>query len=84
MLFGGPLFEEHSMADAVEYMFMEEAQAAGAEFVFEMPAVQLVQDESGAVTGAICQNADGQYVQYNASKGVVPRHRRRELQRRVP
>ena len=31
MLFGGPLFEEHSMADAVEYMFMEEAQAAGAE-----------------------------------------------------
>ena len=71
MLFGGPIFEEHTVADGIEYMFMEEAQAAGAEFVFEMPAVQLVQDESGAVTGAICQNADGEYVQYNASKGVV-------------
>ena len=26
---------------------------------------------TGAVTGAICQNADGDYVQYNAAKGVV-------------
>ncbi len=28
-------------------------------------------DESGKVTGAICQNKSGEYVQYNASKGVV-------------
>lgn len=71
MLYGGPIFEEHTIADGIEYMFMAEAQEAGAEFVFEMPAVQLVQDESGAVTGAICQNKDGEYIQYNASTGVV-------------
>lgn len=68
---GGPIFEEHTMADFVEYMFEAEALKAGAEFVYEMPAVQLVQDESGKVTGAICQNKSGEYVQYNASKGVV-------------
>lgn len=68
---GGPIFEEHTMADFVEYMFEAEALKAGAEFVYEMPAVQLVQDEPGKVTGAICQNKSGEYVQYNASKGVV-------------
>lgn len=41
---GGPIFEEHTMADFVEYMFEAEALKAGAEFVYEMPAVQLVQD----------------------------------------
>ena len=71
MLYGGPIFEEHTVADGIEYMFQAEAEEAGAQFVFEMPAVQLVQDDSGAVTGAICQNKDGEYIQYNASKGVV-------------
>ena len=46
---GGPIFEEHTMADFVEYMFEAEALKAGAEFVYEMPAVQLVQDESEAI-----------------------------------
>lgn len=71
MLYGGPIFDEHTVADGVEYMFEEEAEKAGAEFVFEMPAIQLVQDDAGAVIGAICQASDGSYVQYNASKGVV-------------
>ena len=46
-----------------------DAVAAGARFVFDSPAVQLV-EEGGAVTGCICDTADG-YVRYNASKGVV-------------
>lgn len=71
MISGGEIFEQHTMADFVEYLFMSEAEKNGAEFVFETPAVQLVQDESGKVTGAVCQNKDGDYVQYNASKGVV-------------
>ena len=45
--------------------------AAGAEIMYETPAVQLVQDESGAVTGAICQRTGGDYIQINAAKGVV-------------
>ena len=71
MIMGGPIFEQHTMADFVEYMFESEALATGnCEFVYESPAVQLVQDNSGKVTGAICKTNEG-YVQYNASKGVV-------------
>lgn len=71
MISGGEIFEQHTMADFVEYLFESEAKQHGAEFVYEMPAVQLVQDDAGKVTGAICQNKDGDYVQYNAPKGVV-------------
>lgn len=45
------------------------AVEAGAEFVFDSPAVQLVK-EGEKVTGCICETSEG-YVQYNASKGVV-------------
>lgn len=47
----------------------QDAVAAGAEFVFDSPAVQLVK-EDGAVRGCICETADG-YVRYNASKVVL-------------
>lgn len=43
----------------------------GVDFYFSTPAVQLVQDDSGAVTGAIAQDRDGNYLQFNAAKGVV-------------
>lgn len=52
-----------------EVLYLD-AVAAGAEFVFDSPAVQLIKDESGKVAGCICQAADGN-VRYNASKGVV-------------
>ncbi len=47
-----------------------DAIAAGAQFIFEAPAVQLVQGEDGKVTGAIVSTADG-YKQINAATGVV-------------
>ena len=71
MLFGGDFYDKYGYAKAVEYMLADAAEKAGAQIVYNTPAVQLVQDDSGAVTGAICQNADGDYVQYNAAKGVV-------------
>lgn len=40
-------------------------------FHYSTPALQLVTDESGAVTGAIGQREDGSFVQINASKGTV-------------
>lgn len=46
-----------------------DAVAAGAEFVFDAPAAQLVK-EGEKVIGCICETKDG-FVQYNASKGVV-------------
>ena len=71
MLFGGDFYEKYGFAKAVEYMLADKAEQAGAQIVYNMPAVQLVQDADGAVTGAVCQDADGAYVQYNANKGVV-------------
>ena len=49
----------------------EKAIAKGAEIYYETPAQQLVQDDSGAVTGVIAQRADGSYIRVNASKGVI-------------
>ena len=43
----------------------------GVEFLFGHTAEQLVQDESGKVTGVVVKAADGTYQQFNASKGVV-------------
>ena len=47
------------------------AETQGLEVFYETPAVQLVQNEAGDVTGVIAQQADGAYVQFNAAKGVI-------------
>lgn len=46
------------------------AESKGVEFRFNTPMARLVQDESGAVTGAIAEGPDG-YIKINASKGTV-------------
>ena len=56
----------HKLLDAIA----EKAVAAGAEIRYNTPAVQLVQDESGHVTGVIGEGPDG-YVKVNAAKGVI-------------
>ncbi len=43
----------------------------GATYVFSTKAVLLAQDETGAVTGVYAQTADGAYVKYEATGGVV-------------
>ncbi|WP_102375834.1 FAD-dependent oxidoreductase [Raoultibacter massiliensis] len=69
-LFGGDLYEEYGAAVFVEKIFQTEAEALGVQFIFDSPAVQLVQDDRGGVTGVVCETKDG-YVQYGATKGVV-------------
>ena len=70
MLYGGKTAEEYGLATLTPHLLRQFAEAHGATFVYNSPAVQLVQGEDGAVTGAICETEAG-YVQYNASKGVV-------------
>lgn len=48
----------------------QRCQDAGATLYFETPAVQLITDADGNVTGAYAKNADG-YIRFNTSKGVV-------------
>lgn len=70
-MFGGDLYEKYGMATFVENMMRDKAESLGAEFIFNTAAAQLVQDESGKVTGVVAESSDGSYIQYNASKGVV-------------
>lgn len=56
----------HKLLDAIA----EKAVAAGADIRYNTPAVQLLQDESGHVTGVIGESKKG-YVKVNASKGVI-------------
>ncbi|MEE8717424.1 MAG: FAD-binding protein [Coriobacteriales bacterium] len=53
------------------YASIADDYADKVDFRFSTPAVQLVQNDSGAVTGAIAQDSDGNYLQFNAAKGVV-------------
>ena len=43
----------------------------GVDFHYSTPAAQLVREGNNRVTGVIAKNADGNYVQFNASKAVV-------------
>lgn len=52
-------------------MIAEQEAAAGADFYYDTPAVQLVNGEDGSVTGVVGQNADGEYLLFNAAKGVI-------------
>lgn len=49
---------------------MKIAIEKGADYHFGIKACQLVK-EDGAVTGVVGQDADGNYVKFNASKGVI-------------
>ena len=46
------------------------AEKEGVEIFYETPAQQLVKD-GDRVTGVIAQDADGNYIQFNAAKGVI-------------
>jgi len=70
MFVGGDVYTEYGLATFAPHLFRLHAEANGAEFVYNCPAEQLLQDESGAVIGAVCKT-DAGYVKYLASKGVV-------------
>ena len=49
----------------------EKAEAAGARMLWDTPAVQLITNDAGDVTGVIGQNKKGEYVRVNTAKGVL-------------
>ncbi|MBQ7437532.1 MAG: FAD-binding protein [Oscillospiraceae bacterium] len=51
--------------------WVEIIEEKGGTIMWEHTAKQLVQDESGRVTGIIVQDKDGKYIQINAAKGVI-------------
>lgn len=57
--------------DEVVKALADTMESLGATCFYSSPAVQLVADESGRITGAVAKNAEGTYDLHNASKGVV-------------
>ena len=55
----------------IETYCRDAAEDLGAEWHCGMTAVRCLSDDSGAVTGVIAEDADGNYVQFNAAKGVI-------------
>lgn len=49
----------------------EMAADEGADIRFNTTAEQLIREGNGPVTGVIASDADGNYIQFNASKGVI-------------
>ena len=47
------------------------AEERGVDFYYETPGVQLIQGEDGTVTGVVGKNADGEYIKFNATMGVI-------------
>jgi fumarate reductase flavoprotein subunit len=52
-------------------MLQNNGQALGVEYRFNSPAVRLVRKGKGRVIGVIARNAQGNYIQFSARKGVV-------------
>lgn len=64
---------EHGQEDlvAVHTAVADYAVEHGAEVRFSTPAVQLVQADSGEVTGVVAKNEAGEYVKLEATRGVI-------------
>jgi fumarate reductase flavoprotein subunit len=50
---------------------LDNALKKGVVTCFKTPAKQLLRKRNGRITGVIAQNADGEYLQFNASKAVI-------------
>ncbi len=57
--------------DELMKKLIAKAQDLGAVVHFSTPAVQIVQDESGRVTGVIGKNENGEYIKMNADVAVI-------------
>lgn len=64
----GPNYGAYMHLEVLSSVFTDDL---GGEIQFNTPAQQLIQDESGKVTGVITVDSDGVAKQFNASKGVI-------------
>lgn len=62
---------EVSRLTEIETYCRDAAEELGATWFCGHSAVRCVQDDTGAVTGVVAEDADGSYVQFDAAKGVI-------------
>ncbi|UWG96617.1 FAD-dependent oxidoreductase [Dehalobacter sp. DCM] len=65
------LFHPNGEKTVVEMMVNKIKMLGGVDMRFETPAVQLLRKGQGRVTGVIAKDKEGNYLQFNASKGVI-------------
>lgn len=68
------LYVVHAWRDGNDGLLKElaaQAEEDGAEFFYSTPGVQLITDETGAVTGVVGEASDGSHSKFNATKGVI-------------
>ena len=66
--FFGP--KPYTNGDGMRHLAMT-AEKAGVQFFYNMPAVQLIQNQSGEVQDVIAKGMDGKYTKFRANKGVI-------------
>jgi fumarate reductase flavoprotein subunit len=52
-------------------MLLDKCRSCGVDLRFNSPAVRLLREGQGRVTGVIAQNKDGGYTRYDVNKGVI-------------
>lgn len=57
--------------NALAFFFIDEAVDKGGRFQSETTLSKLIQADDGSITGAYVQNADGDFVRINTTKGVI-------------
>jgi fumarate reductase flavoprotein subunit len=57
--------------ETLALMLQDYAQSHGADIRFETPAVRLIREGKGRVSGVIAQSASGDFLKFNALKGVI-------------
>lgn len=65
-----PIMGMYDMITAMGVL-AEKAQAAGVEYRFNTPAVQLVREDGGRVKAVIAQNEKKEYLKFEAEKAVI-------------
>jgi fumarate reductase flavoprotein subunit len=59
------------MQETLSEMLQNNALSHGVDFYYETPAVQLLRERKGRVTGVIARTKQGDYTRFNASKAVI-------------
>jgi fumarate reductase flavoprotein subunit len=57
--------------ESLARMLQDNGEARGVKIYWETPAAQLVREGNGRVTGVIARNKSGDYIKFNARKGVI-------------
>lgn len=65
-----PIMGMYDMISAMAAL-CEKAQAAGVDYRFNTPAVQLEREEGGRVTAVVAKNGDDEYLRFEAGKAVL-------------